>query len=99
MLRMEVRERGDEIPFEEFRAAFRSRVRGIGKVLALMAPWDRPVLRLQRNTFSTRLSRKLAFGASGVSYQPKVATRGVGKGPPQNSVKWCRFPELDCTWS
>ncbi|CAE7325852.1 unnamed protein product [Symbiodinium necroappetens] len=40
---IEVREQGDEIPFEEFRAAFRSRVRGIGKVLALMAPWDRPV--------------------------------------------------------
>ena len=45
-----------------------------------------------------RWSRKLASGAGGVSYQPKVATGVWGKGP-KNSVKRCRFPELDWTWS
>lgn len=33
---------GEVIPFEDFRAAFEGQVRGIGRVLALMAPWQSP---------------------------------------------------------
>lgn len=34
---------GETVPFEEFQAAFGDRVRGIGKVLALMTPWTSPL--------------------------------------------------------
>ncbi|CAE7491136.1 unnamed protein product, partial [Symbiodinium pilosum] len=40
---IEVREQGEEVPFEDFRAEFQNRVQGIGRVLALMIPWDKPV--------------------------------------------------------
>jgi len=33
---------GETVPFEDFRNAFESQVRGIGRVLALMAPWQSP---------------------------------------------------------
>eukprot|EP00435_Cladocopium_sp_Y103_P072937 s246_g41.t2 len=39
----EAQDQGVNVPFEEFREAFELRVRGVGHVLALMAPWDQPV--------------------------------------------------------
>ena len=38
----EAQQRGDIVPFAEFEAAFGSRVRGIGRVLALLSPWNSP---------------------------------------------------------
>merc|ERR1719387_3516487 len=39
----EAQKRGDTVPFEEFEKAFGSRVREIGRVLALLSPWDSPL--------------------------------------------------------
>jgi len=33
---------GEVVPFDEFQSAFSAQVRGVGKVLALMAPWQKP---------------------------------------------------------
>ena len=56
---------------------------------------------LERNCVFTKVfvyrggnvkSRKLASGASGVSYEPKVATRDVGKGPLKSLSCGAGFP-------
>jgi len=39
----EMLDAGETVPFEQFKATFGSRVRGIGSVIALMAPWEHPV--------------------------------------------------------
>jgi len=39
---IERKRRGEDIPFEEFRSVFEKRVKTIGHIVAMMAPWQEP---------------------------------------------------------
>jgi tetratricopeptide (TPR) repeat protein len=44
---VERNQRGEDVPFEEFKETFHSRVTGIGHVLPMLEPWDSPVRIMQ----------------------------------------------------